>query len=64
MHNYAFCFAAEVVSPLPFEEIPVKELYDAVRARLDKALADNDHNVFEEFDDMEDEPSEEGGQGG
>ncbi len=55
MHNYAFCFAAEVISPLTFAEIPVQELYDAIRTRLDQALAENNHEVFEEFDDMEEE---------
>ena len=59
MHNYAFCFAAEIISPLPFKEIPVQDLYNAMRARLDEALAQDNQEVFEEFDDMSDEDDDE-----
>lgn len=58
MHNYAFCFAAEIVSELPFDEIPVEEICAAIRGRLEKACADGNREVFECFDEFEEEEPE------
>lgn len=62
MRNYAFCFSAEILSPLPFNEIPVEEICAAIRERLEKACAENNREAFECFDEFdEDEPKPEAG---
>lgn len=57
--NYAFDFCAEIVSEKPFNDIPVKDLCAAMRARLDRVEKDSDmpgaHEAFNCFDQYEEE---------
>lgn len=51
--NYAFDFAAEIVSNKEFHEIPVADLVDAMIARLLKVKENDEKEAFSFFDSFE-----------
>ena len=53
--NYMFDCAAEIVTDKPFDEVPVSELVQAMRQRLDRILAIDEREAFGICDEYPDE---------
>lgn len=51
--NYAFHVAAEIISDKAFKDIPLKDICDAMRERLNQIEADGTREAFDAFDSFE-----------
>ena len=51
--NFAFDFCADIESALDFDQIPVSELCNAIRQRLARVEATNDHGAFGMIDSFQ-----------
>lgn len=53
--NYAFDFAAEIISDKEFHEIPIEDLVAAISERLARVKESQEREAFGLFDSYEDE---------